>query len=1012
MRKIFLVLTIATWSFTLIADELKGTFYFDADTSFATKDSNTKIFEGNVVAIAPGTLVSADKITHNRELGILNATGHTILISNDQVFIGEDLEFRIDTQDITIKKATLVAKEVTYTQKIINDLLGFSVKEIEFEAARKIRLESLESERREFLDDYSRLTPEEKSESSRLQSYVKILTQIDSVSMQPNPWVINRPPNDRKLYLRRRELWTKARQDQTLSGSEAVGYFRLSGATISKRHGNDYESEAVSWTPCRCENDESPAWSIQSGTVSAQMQGYMDFYNPIIKVGGIPVLYAPFLRLPLKNSPQSGFLVPSFGGQSSTGIIVGLPAYLRFSDQSDLTVTPEILEKRGYRLGISSDYRFSESYKFSFDGEGIRDKIWLREVGARTENRALYHEGLRSSLLKSGKDDVVVPGSPGEQSAYLRNPSYWKTQLENGSACASFPTVEEAKECLDQEVSRSLATPENEWRGKIAWKGTRYFSPRLSLVTNGEIFSDHRYLEDLDVAKGFEAALAGVSYRSFAPARYRLNLDQENYYLGAFGSYGDHSLTSSLWAGQQMPYGLKLRTRYIPLFQSGVYTSASYESRLFVDRKSNEFSNLTETGLGGGRREVVQLNSLIPFQLLSEVQTSLFVDLEGRSFSHPNLPENRSTIKTARYGIFTNLPIKGKGSFGDKVIHHDFNLNTTLSMRPVAERDGIYGEEYSYVDPSLGLIRNQSRRTWFASDLGLESSDLLIPADDVMIRHEKVTLQTTNNWGLFSRTNQKSFVPSKAKSFLDRAKFELDAWDEAPTTEGEVAFPASISLTNNISYDRLKARKRESLERKVETLIAANEKAREEGRDGVVVPDLPEPWSELTTAAGFSFYSTSFGYGSSWNLYKNLFTKSIYTLSLVPFEKSSLTFGYELEKKPSTDSLGRLSADIIRTRSAGAQSQLLPNYNMVANYARKTAEGVSKFKYSTTYGVEYLSPSDCWGINLVRKKEFEKDEKDATWRMELNIILLGEKRGANLSQAVLKAWKNPEKTAR
>ena len=333
-------------------------------------------------------------------------------------------------------------------------------------------------------------------------------------------------------------------------------------------------------------------------------------------------------------------------------------------------------------------------------------------------------------------------------------------------------------------------------------------------------------------------------------------------------------------------------------------------------------------------------------------------------------------------------------------------------MRPVAERDGIYGEEYSYVDPSLGLLRNQSRRTWFASDLGLESSDLLIPADDVMIRHEKVTLETTNNWGLFSRTNQKSFVPSKAKSFLDRAKFELDAWDDAPNTEGELAFPASISLTNNISYDRLKARKRESLERIVETLIAANEKAREEGRDGVVVPDLPEPWSELTTAAGFSFYSTRFGYGSSWNSYKNLFTKSIYTLSLVPFEKSSLTFGYELEKKPSTDSLGRLSADIVRTRSAGAQSQLLPNYNMVANYARKTAEGVSEFKYSTTYGVEYLSPSDCWGINLVRIKEFEKDEKDATWRMELNIILLGEKRGANLSQAVLKAWKNPEKTVR
>jgi hypothetical protein len=241
---------------------------------------------------------------------------------------------------------------------------------------------------------------------------------------------------------------------------------------------------------------------------------------------------------------------------------------------------------------------------------------------------------------------------------------------------------------------------------------------------------------------------------------------------------------------------------------------------------------------------------------------------------------------------------------------------------------------------------------------------------------------------------------------------ELDAWENAPTVDGEVAIPMNLSLINSISYDRLKARKRESLEKTVKTLVVANEKAREEGREGVVIPELPEPWSELTTTAGINFYSTSFGYGSTWNLYKALFTKSTYTLSLSPFERSSLTFGYELEKKPSTDSLGRFSADIIRTRSAGAQTHLLQNYNIVANYARKTAEGVPRFKYSTTYGVEYLSPSDCWGINLVRIKEFEKEERDATWRMELNIILLGEKRGANLSQAILKAWKNPQKTVR
>ena len=344
-----MTLTFLLWSSSLLGDNLKKTFYFDADSTSFTKDSKIKIFEGNVVAIAPGTLISADKITHDSDMGLIHASGHTILISGDQVFVGEDLEFEMESQNITIKNAVLVAKEINYTRKIVDDLLGVTFKEIEFEAARNKKLSELETVRRQFLNDYSSLSPEEKSEKYRIEAYIKILSEIDSISNQPNPWMVNRPPSQRKVFLRRRELWDKAKQEQNLSGGEAVGYFRLSGATITRRQGNDYSSQSVSWSPCRCEEGESPAWSIQSGNVEAQMQGYLDFYNPIIKIGDIPILYAPFLRLPLKNTPQSGFLVPSLASQTSTGFVAGMPAYLRFSEQSDMTFSPELLEKGGCR---------------------------------------------------------------------------------------------------------------------------------------------------------------------------------------------------------------------------------------------------------------------------------------------------------------------------------------------------------------------------------------------------------------------------------------------------------------------------------------------------------------------------------------------------------------------------------------------------------------------------------------------------------------------------------------
>jgi hypothetical protein len=1005
-----MTLTFVLWSSSLLGDNLKKTFYFDADSTSFTKDSKIKIFEGNVVAIAPGTLISADKITHNSEIGLINASGHTILISGDQVFIGEDLEFEMESQNITIKNAILVAKEVNYTRKIVDDLLGLTFKEIEFEAARARKLAELETDRRKYLEEYSRLDPEEKNQTFRMEAYIKLLSQIDSVSTQPNPWIINRPPSERKVFLRRRELWDKAKQEQTLAGGQAVGYFRLSGATIARRQGNDYSSQEVSWSPCRCEEGESPAWSIQSGNVEAQMQGYLDFYNPVIKVGDLPILYAPFLRLPLKNTPQSGFLVPSIGTQSSTGFVVGLPAYMRFSEQSDITFSPELLEKRGFRLGVESEYRFSESYKFQFEGEAIRDREWLKEAGSRTEERAIYRQGLNSAILKQ-TDDNITPGSPDEQRARLSNPSYWQAQRQGG-ACGSYPTIAEAKECLERELSSSLATPENEWRGKAVWGATRYFTPRLSLVTNGEIFSDHRYLEDLEVSKGFTEALAGVPFRTFATSRYRLNLDQHNFYLSVFGNYSDYQQGPSLWSGKQTPFAVKYRSRYFSLGGSGIYTSAALESRQIYDRKSSTLADQTDL-LGGGRRDLIQVNTIAPFHVVDQIQTSLFLDLEGRSFLHPELPEKSSQIKTTKFGILSSLPVKGEAQVGDQIWKHDFSLNTSLAIRPFAERDGVYGELFDYTDESTGqLVKASDRWTWYAADLGVESANLLIPSDEVLTKQEKINFESINSWSFFKKTVNREFSPSKASSLSERAKADLQGWEEAKSKNGEEALPFGVSLINRVSYDRVKARKRKELQDTVEALRKANSEITGEGKPPINVPDLPEPWSELVSEARMGVYSVSLSHASSWNLYRNFLTKSTYGLGLSPFTNVSLSLGYELEKKPIIDSLGRFSAVDTRTRSIGTQALILKQFNAIWQYARKVTQDQPDFQYATTLGLEFLSTSDCWGINLVRKKEFAQQEQQASWRLELNVILLGEKRGVDMAAAALKAWDRPNATFR
>lgn len=1006
MQKISLILISILWSTTLKASSFGKSLYFDADSSSIANESGLQKFDGNVVAIAPGTLISADAITLDKSTGKILAEGHTVLITGDEVFIGNDLKFDLNTQDIFITQALLVAKEQNTTRKIVDNLLGFTAREIEFEAVRRKRLDQLEKKRRSFLEKVAEQSSEYRNAESNVLSYQEILKELDSTVAQPNPWIINLPPSERKVYTRRREFWNQARQEKTLISGDSLGYFRLSGASIAKKQGNDYSAQSVMWSPCRCEEGEAPAWSIQSGEVQAQLQGYLDFYNPVIKIGNIPVLYAPFLRLPLKNTPQSGFLVPSVTSQTGTGFVVGLPAYLRFSDQNDVLLSPEILEKRGFRLGAESEYKFSDSFQFRFNGEAIRDRIWLGEAGRRTDSRSYYRKGLENALTRT-EDLPVEAGSSDEFLERLSNPSFWQTQIKNGS-CAAYASIVEAKECLDREVSSYLTVPGNEWRGKAKWNGTRYITPRLSLVTSGEILSDHRYLEDLEVPEGFVEALKGVPLRSFATSRYRLNLDQETFYFSAFGSFSDHLLSDGLWIGRQTPLALRLRSQYLNWGDMGFinpFTSFHLESRHIYERKSLDILPEDNLSLGGGRRDVFTIKTVSPVKIIKQLDTSVFFDLEGRNFIHQELPSDHSSIQTAKYGITNKLPIQGTRRFGETLAIHDFTFINTLSVRPFALRRGNYGEEFEFQDPLLGKTLEKNRWTWFAADRGVESSNILISNDELMIRHERINFQALSRWSFFNVSKEKSFQPSSDSDLRKRALADMSTWVGKSPEESRVQIPAEVWLNQQIYFDRVKSQKRASLQQTVDSLNKANKEAIEAGKDPVAVPELPEAWSEISSQAGLSLWGNSVAYNSSWNLYQNLFSKSVFSIAFAPLWGNVLSLGYELEKKPEIDLLGRLSSKSTRLNSIGIQSQSVRDFTIVANYANRNVEQSLAKNYSTKMGVEYISPSDCWGLNIVRLKDYDKDERNASWRMELNIILMGEKRSLpNMSGAVLKAF--------
>ncbi len=105
------------------------------------------------------------------------------------------------------------------------------------------------------------------------------------------------------------------------------------------------ELENASFTTCPLGNDD---WRIVASKVRLdRAEGLGTAKHARFEVRGIPVLYSPYVRFPIDDRRRSGFLTPSIGSTSRSGLEIVLPLYLDLAPNYDATLTGRYLEQRG-----------------------------------------------------------------------------------------------------------------------------------------------------------------------------------------------------------------------------------------------------------------------------------------------------------------------------------------------------------------------------------------------------------------------------------------------------------------------------------------------------------------------------------------------------------------------------------------------------------------------------------------------------------------------------------------
>ena len=105
----------------------------------------------------------------------------------------------------------------------------------------------------------------------------------------------------------------------------------------------------TTFTRCEPGNDGwriSSSWlTLEEGAVFATAR------NATLRMKNVPIFYTPYIRFPVSDDRQSGFMFPDLGYSSEEGLDLTVPYYLNLAPNYDATLSPRIITNRGLRMG-------------------------------------------------------------------------------------------------------------------------------------------------------------------------------------------------------------------------------------------------------------------------------------------------------------------------------------------------------------------------------------------------------------------------------------------------------------------------------------------------------------------------------------------------------------------------------------------------------------------------------------------------------------------------------------
>jgi hypothetical protein len=151
------------------------------------------------------------------------------------------------------------------------------------------------------------------------------------------------------------------------------GGLHLKGATLAKVGPRTFTLTDGIVTSCDVCEGQDPSWKFKVRSARVTLEEFARLKGVTFSMGGVPLLWTPYLIWPALRDRASGFLIPGLGYNSNRGGYLGISYYWAISRSADATFSGDLYTKKYYGLGAEIRARPSEGTRFEGTYYTIQD---------------------------------------------------------------------------------------------------------------------------------------------------------------------------------------------------------------------------------------------------------------------------------------------------------------------------------------------------------------------------------------------------------------------------------------------------------------------------------------------------------------------------------------------------------------------------------------------------------------------------------------------------------------